>query len=193
MNTPSPPTWPHCAHGADAATDPVGCRGIHVPGHTTCLAHLTDTDRNIYLTSLTAGARVDLRGTTFTESLLHDVQTALHNPATGTVRFGDVRFDSATFKGDAAFTSATFGGDAAFTSATFEGNVGFSSATFERDAGFNSTTFKGDAAFTSATFEGDAAFSFTTFGGDAAFTSATFEGNVGFSSATFERDAGFNF
>ncbi|MER5339338.1 hypothetical protein ABT030_03140 [Streptomyces mirabilis] len=45
---PSAPSWPYCAHGAD----PVGCRGINVSGHTDCLTHLADTDRNAYLTSL---------------------------------------------------------------------------------------------------------------------------------------------
>ncbi|MFF9870120.1 hypothetical protein ACF1G0_32865 [Streptomyces sp. NPDC013953] len=38
MSTSEPPTWPHCANGADPAADPVGCRGIHVPGRTACLA-----------------------------------------------------------------------------------------------------------------------------------------------------------
>ncbi|MFI9781662.1 hypothetical protein ACIHCV_44935, partial [Streptomyces sp. NPDC051956] len=53
------PSWPHCAHGAAPAADPVGCRGIHVVGHTTCLAHLSDTDRALYLDGLAAGADVD--------------------------------------------------------------------------------------------------------------------------------------
>ncbi|MEU6541615.1 hypothetical protein [Streptomyces sp. NPDC047000] len=45
MSTHQPPSWSYCGHGADPATDPVGCRGIHVPGHTACLAHLADADR----------------------------------------------------------------------------------------------------------------------------------------------------
>lgn len=62
MSTPpATPSWPYCAHGADPATDPVGCRGIHVPGHTACLAHLTDADRDTYLAGLTPGANVDHR------------------------------------------------------------------------------------------------------------------------------------
>jgi hypothetical protein len=65
MSTSEPPTWPHCAHGADPAADPVGCRGIHVPGHTACLAHLADADRDAYLAALTPGANIDHRGTTF--------------------------------------------------------------------------------------------------------------------------------
>ncbi|WP_311137630.1 hypothetical protein [Streptomyces sp. I6] len=72
---PSAPSWPHCAHGADPATDPVGCRGIYVPGHTACLAHLTDTDRDTYLAGLTPGAHIDHRGTPFTRDLPGPVKT----------------------------------------------------------------------------------------------------------------------
>ncbi|WP_228992690.1 hypothetical protein [Streptomyces sp. DH8] len=57
MSTPEPPNWPHCAQGADPAADPVGCRGIHVPGHTACLAHLAATDRDTYLAGLAPPAR----------------------------------------------------------------------------------------------------------------------------------------
>ncbi|MEU5116667.1 hypothetical protein AB0G64_34845 [Streptomyces longwoodensis] len=65
------PAWPHCAHGADPAADPVGCRGINVPGHTACFAHLADPDRNAYLSSLSPGASIDHRGITFTAPLLN--------------------------------------------------------------------------------------------------------------------------
>jgi hypothetical protein len=70
MSTPLPPPYPHCGHGADPATDPVGCRGTHVPGHTVCLAHLTDTERTAYLTGLAPSADIDHRGTPFTQGLL---------------------------------------------------------------------------------------------------------------------------
>ncbi|MGV9922131.1 hypothetical protein ACWDUK_33830, partial [Streptomyces cellulosae] len=83
MSPSEPPNWPHCAHGADPASDPVGCRGIHVPGHTTCLAHLADADRDAYLAGLTPGANIDYRGTTFTEPLLTALLDALRDPATG--------------------------------------------------------------------------------------------------------------
>jgi hypothetical protein len=62
--SPEPPPWPHCSHGA-APEDPVGCRGIHVPGQSACLAHLTDTDRDAYLATLTPGSDIDKRGTPF--------------------------------------------------------------------------------------------------------------------------------
>lgn len=171
---PAAPSWPHCAHGADPATDPVGCRGIHVPGHTACLAHLADTDRDAYLASLTPGASIDHRGTTFTEPLLTALLNALRDPATGHPRLGAARFESATFQGGAGFESATFQGNALFVSATFQGGAVFGSATFEGDAWFESVTFQGGAGFMSVTFEGGAG-----------FVSATFEGSAWFESATF--------
>ncbi|TKS96348.1 pentapeptide repeat-containing protein [Streptomyces lasalocidi] len=180
MSTPEPPTWPHCGHGAHPAVDPVGCRGIHVPGHTACLAHLADAARDAYLGSLTPGASIDHRGTTFTALLLDALLHALRDPATGNPRLGNAKFGSATFEGDAGFDSARFAGDA-----------GFRSATFERYAGFESATFEGDAEFRLARFEGVAGFESATFEGDAWFMAATFERYAGFVSATFERDAEF--
>jgi hypothetical protein len=71
----APPPWPHCGHGADPGTDPVGCRGIHVPGRTACLAHLDDTDRDAYLTGLHPGADIDHRGT------LHTAPPSIPSPS----------------------------------------------------------------------------------------------------------------
>ncbi|MFE6918596.1 pentapeptide repeat-containing protein [Streptomyces rubiginosohelvolus] len=152
MNTSSLPSWPSCASGADPATDPVGCRGIHVPGHTACLAHLADADRNAYLAGLAAGDSIDHRGTTFTESLLTALLQSLQDPTTGSPAIGSARFESATFQGSARFKSTTFQGDARFELATFEDLTWFESATFERSARFESATFQGDAWFGSATF-----------------------------------------
>ncbi|WP_348638477.1 pentapeptide repeat-containing protein [Streptomyces sp. HYC2] len=133
---PRAPSWPYCAHGANPATDPVGCRGIHVPGHTACLAHLADADRDAYLASLTPGTDIDHRGTTFTGPLLDALLDALRDPATGHPRLGYARFEWATFQGDARFESATFQGDALFESATFQGGAGFNAATFQDDSSF---------------------------------------------------------
>ncbi|MFP3991062.1 pentapeptide repeat-containing protein [Streptomyces sp. E11-3] len=166
MSTPpAAPFWPHCAHGADPATDPVGCRGVHVAGHTACLAHLADADRDAYLAGLTPGASIDHRGTTFTGPLLNSLLNALRDPATGNPHLGAAEFESATFEGTAGFISATFGGTAGFESATFEGDAWFGSATFEGHAWFRSATFGGDAWFRSATFEGDAEFRSAKFRG----------------------------
>ncbi|MGA5183037.1 pentapeptide repeat-containing protein [Streptomyces pseudogriseolus] len=213
MSTSEPPDWAHCAQDADPAADPVGCRGIHVPGHTACLAHLADADRDAYLAGLTPGASIDHRGTTFTEPLLTALLDALRAPASGHPHLGAARFESATFQDvarfesttfqgaalfesttferDAWFESATFQGAARFESATFQDDARFESATFERDAWFESATFQGAARFESATFQGDAWFVSATFQGDAWFESATFQGATGFESATFEGNAEF--
>ncbi|OEJ28802.1 hypothetical protein AS594_34545 [Streptomyces agglomeratus] len=156
---PTPPDWPYCAHGADPATDPVGCRGIHVPGHTACLAHLAEADRDAYLAGLTPGTDIDHRGTPFTEPLLE----ALRDPATGHPRLGGARFQSASFQGEAGFDSVNFQGEAGFQSATFQRDAGFAEATFKGEAWFQST-FKGVAWFDSATFQRDAWFQSTSKG-----------------------------
>ncbi|MEU2565072.1 pentapeptide repeat-containing protein [Streptomyces longispororuber] len=152
MSTFDPPDWPRCAHGADSATAPNGCRGIHVPGHTACLAHLADADCEAYLAGLAPGASIDHRGTTFTAPLLNALLNALRDPATGNPRLGIAEFRLATFEGDAGFDSVIFEGHAGFEWATFEGHAGFESATFERRARFEWATCKGNAEFESATF-----------------------------------------
>lgn len=134
---PSAPSWPHCAHDADPATDPVGCRGIHVPGHTACLAHLTDTDRDTYLAGLTPGADIDHRGTPFTEDLLNRLLTALHDPTTQQPRLGQASFGWAYFCEDAWFEGAYFSGNAWFEGAQFSGLALFGSAQFSDDARFD--------------------------------------------------------
>ncbi|WP_405191664.1 pentapeptide repeat-containing protein [Streptomyces anulatus] len=191
MSTSEPPTWPHCAHGADPAADPVGCRGIHVPGRTECLAHLNDAGRDAYLTGLTPGDSIDHRGTTFTQSLLLILLNALCDPVTGRARMGNAEFDSATFEGIVGFGSAIFEGDAVFRSTVFEGQAWFDSATFKGDAWFGSAIFKGEAWFGSAAFKGDAGFQSAIFEGDAVFVSAIFKGEAWFGSAAFKGEAWF--
>lgn len=188
MSTSEPPIWQYCAHGANSAADPVGCRGIHVPGHTACLAHLADADRDAYLAALTPGARIDHRGTNFTESLLNALLNALRDPETGHPRLGHAKFELATFEGAALFESAIFEDCALFESATFKGDASFESATFKGDnALFDRATFKGQAGFSQATLKGQAGFSQATFEDSALFGEATFEvGSTGFGSATFE-------
>ncbi|GAA3371246.1 hypothetical protein GCM10020367_21130 [Streptomyces sannanensis] len=218
MSTPpapvlSAPSWPHCAQGADPDTDPVGCRGIHVPGHTACLAHLEDTDRDAYLAGLTPGSDVDQRGTPFTARLLQALLQALHDPATGnphlgTARFreaqfsgeawfggaqfsGTARFDQAQFSGDAWFDAAEFSGDAWFGGAQFSGNAGFDEAQFSRNARFGGAQFSGTAGFDEAQFSGNAWFGGAQFSGTAWFDEAQFSGDAWFNAAQFSGDALF--
>ncbi|MFB7599668.1 hypothetical protein [Streptomyces sp. NPDC056160] len=111
MSTPSPPSWPYCGQGADPATDPVGCTGIHVPGQTACLAHLSDAERTTYLSGLTPGIDIDHRDTPFTHQLLRDLLDALRNPTTGNPHLGRAVFLGAQFSG-ANFGGPQFSGDA---------------------------------------------------------------------------------
>ncbi|MFB8406030.1 pentapeptide repeat-containing protein [Streptomyces sp. NPDC055912] len=194
MSAPSPPThstealsWPHCAHGADPVTDPVGCRGIHVPGHTVCLAHLNDTDRTAYLTGLAPGADIDHRGTPFTEILLDQLLTALTDLTTPHPHFGTARFERAQFSGDARFDWARFSGAARFGGARFFGVAGFGSARFSGDARFDRTQFSGVARFGGARFSRVAWFSRAQFSGDARFEETQFSSIAWFSRAQFSR------
>ncbi|MEV8427052.1 pentapeptide repeat-containing protein [Streptomyces niveus] len=189
--SPAPPSWPHC--GEDVSPErPFGCPGIHVPSHTSCLAHLPGPDRDAYLTGLTPGADIDHRGTPFTPSLLAALLDSMRDPATGHPHLGPAGFASATFEGDVEFESATFTEVAGFAAATFKGDALFGSVTFKGDALFGSVTFKGDALFGSVTFERSARFVSASFESVAEFYSATFKGDAIFESATFGSVAGFD-
>lgn len=199
-----PPPWPHCADGADPAVDPVGCRGIHVPGYALCLAHLAPADRDAFLATLTAGMGIDCRGTTFTEQLLDDLLlTALFDPTTGRPHLGTARFGGATFTGSPHFGGATFAGRADFRGATFAGKADFSYVTFTSDTRFDDVDFTGEAWFNHATFGRDVSFDEVTFTHSAnfdgaAFTRAdfrntTFTSNVSFHGASFTDNAWFNY
>lgn len=155
---------------------------------------MSGTDRDLYLAGLAPGTDIDHRGTTFTDTLLTALQSALYDPATGIIRFGHTQFDHATFKSDASFAAVTFEGIAQFSSTTFEGEARFDHATFEGSANFLASTFKHDAQFGHATFKSDAVFVVATFGpeGDAAsFTGSTFGSDARFESSTFGGDARF--
>ncbi|MYR16463.1 hypothetical protein GTY62_38890 [Streptomyces sp. SID724] len=164
---------------------------MHVPGHTACLAHLTDADRDTYLTGLTPGDSIDHRGTTFTEPILDALVASLCDPATTISRWGDTRFETAIFEDDAWFDLAIFEGDAWFDSVTFKGTAEFDSVTFKGAARFDLATFKGIAAFESATFESAAVFSAATFESAAGFGSVVFQGRARFDLSTFMHAAGF--
>ncbi|MFI9000045.1 pentapeptide repeat-containing protein [Streptomyces sp. NPDC053541] len=195
MSTPPPepaaPSWPYCAHGADPAADPVGCRGIHVPGHNACLAHLTDTDRTAYLARLTPGADVDHRGTPFTEDLLDRLLTALSDPTTTHPHLGHARFDAAQFTGDASFNDAQFTGTAWFAGARFIHAARFDGARFTQAARFGGARFSDAAWFAKAQFTGVAWFDGVQFMGETRFNRAQFTGSARFPWAHFTSSAHF--
>ncbi|MFF7680981.1 pentapeptide repeat-containing protein [Actinacidiphila glaucinigra] len=181
----SSPSWPHCAHGADPASDPIGCRGRQVEPYSACLTHLADADRHTYFNTLTSGSDIDHRGTTISPNLLQQLLDALRDPATGRPCIGVARFDQATFPGDIEFTGTKFSGKALFGGAIFSGEAGFVKAVFSGDAGFLYATFSGTAKFSGATFAGDALFYGATIS-KAWFDGATFFGNAMFAGVTFE-------
>ncbi|MFP3991030.1 pentapeptide repeat-containing protein [Streptomyces sp. E11-3] len=187
----TPPAWPYCRRG-NSPENPVGCRGIHVGGHTACLAHLDEVDRAAYLAALSPGAEIDHRGTPFTPELLDQLLAALRDPTNGRPHTGVARFDRATFSGDAAFDRTTFSGDAVFEEATFSGSAVFVGARFSGHAVFAGATFSGSAAFVGARFSGSAVFGGATFSGFARFVGARFSGNGRFGVATFSGDAAFD-
>ncbi|MGW8362894.1 pentapeptide repeat-containing protein, partial [Streptomyces wedmorensis] len=184
-------SWPHCAHGANP-TDPVGCRGIRVPSHTACLAHLTDTDRDTYLAGLTPGTDVDHRGTPFTEDLLNRLLNAVRDPTTTHPHLGIAWFNEAQFSGDAWFIWAKFSGHAWFSGAQFSGDVVFDAAQFSGGALFRGAQFSGDVRF-EAEFSGVALFDGAEFSGAASFDGAEFSGTAArFYGAQFSSAASFH-
>ncbi|MDB1089447.1 pentapeptide repeat-containing protein [Streptomyces sp. ACA25] len=185
-----PPTWPHCGRGA-TTDDPVGCRGIHVTGHTACLAHLDDTNRTAYLNSLEPGADIDHRGTTFTTDLLMALLDAVRDPTTSRPRLGTAWFHEAAFNGTAEFRRASFIHNANFDGATFTHDADFGRATFNRTAQFRRASFTHNANFRWAAFTRDADFSAATFTRNADFSEVSFTGNAWFYGVAFNRSAWF--
>ncbi|MFE7243030.1 pentapeptide repeat-containing protein [Streptomyces sp. NPDC057580] len=200
MSTPPapmriPPGWPHCGHGSDPATDPVGCPGIHVPGHTACLAHLDDDDRTFYLDGLFPGADVDHRGTPFTSALVLALREALTDPTTRSIHVGEALFSGAHFSGDAGFAAWKFTSEALFDGAHFSGRASFGSVTIIGEPIFDGAQFTGTADFndahicmshfTGAQFFSTATFEQTQFADGTGFHGAHFNGRAIFDNAQF--------
>ncbi|HEY8986588.1 MAG TPA: pentapeptide repeat-containing protein [Streptomyces sp.] len=181
MTHPSPALrdWPRCGHGT-SQDDPIGCGGIHAPGHTTCLAHLTDTDRTSYLAALTPGTDIDHRGTPFTTDLLSELLTALTNPTTGRPDLGHARFDMAVFTGDAGFENVRISGDAGFRGVEVRGDVRFQEAHIVGCLSFDRAVIDGRALFDGVRIDGDAGFDRARVGRRAMFDRARIGGDAGF-------------
>ncbi|MGJ5763086.1 pentapeptide repeat-containing protein [Streptomyces galbus] len=187
----TPPDWLHCGRGA-SAQDPVGCRGIQVPGNRACLAHLSQRQRRRYGAGLVPGADIDHRGTVFTGPLLHRLLNALRAPDTGRPEIGNARFDEATFADPVMFNGAAFAGDAWFTGVTFKSDAWFDKVTFADGALFSSTVFERQAVLRWVTFTGFAAFDNVTFTNGASFGWATFTRGVIFQGMTSAGDLQFD-
>ncbi|GGT46718.1 pentapeptide repeat-containing protein [Streptomyces chromofuscus] len=186
------PLWAHCRHDAYPVTDPVGCRGIRVPGHTTCLAHLGDSDCDAYLASLAPGADIDHRGTPFTEDLLDRLLRALRDPTTEKPYIGTAQLNEAQFTGSATFDGTRFSGPAWFDGAHFSGPADFSGVTFSPLAHFTGARFVGPARFDAVRFSDAAKFDQAEFSDYTSFDDARFSGYADFSHAKFSLGVYFN-
>ncbi|WUC39719.1 pentapeptide repeat-containing protein [Streptomyces sp. NBC_00557] len=191
MSTLSPPSWPYCGYGAEPATDPVGCTGVHVPGYTACLAHLTDADRTAYLTGLAPGAAIDHRGTPFTHDLLEALLNALQDPTTNAPHIGTAKFEQARFLGVAWFARTLFSGFATFDGAQFSDTAAFDLAQFSGPARFEQAHFSGPATFEQAHFFSAAWFGEARFFESAMFERTQFSDIAGFHLAQFSGPAEF--
>lgn len=196
------PRYPYCGRGADPdGRDPVGCRGRRVrrppadegeaEPYGACLAHLTDTDLDAYLTTLRPGSDLHHPYTTFDAALLRRLLEAVHDPATKQLRLGAVDFSGAVFEGEVRFNGAAFESEAWFSGTTFQGEAEFSDTVFHGSAGFSRAAFQGEAAFHAATFRSKAVFSAATFHRSARFTRAAFQGEANFYEAVFQEGALF--
>ncbi|WP_053924646.1 pentapeptide repeat-containing protein [Streptomyces chattanoogensis] len=189
---PTPPDWPHCGHGAQPETDPVGCRGRRVEPYAECLVHLKDADRSAYLADLRAGADIDHCGTRLSRELLDELLSAIKDPTTNRPRLGRADFSHAQFDGDAEFSGVEFGGAVSFWSAKFTDDAAFAETQFGGNAWFNEAKFGGKSFFTRAEFSGHAIFHKVKFGGDAHFGTTKFNGSAGFMNTQFSGYAFFN-
>ncbi|MEU8575442.1 pentapeptide repeat-containing protein [Streptomyces asoensis] len=162
-----------------------------MPGHTACLAHLPDTDRTSYLTSLAPGADIDHRGTPFTEPLLEALLDAVRDPATGQPHLGTARFHGAQFSGCAWFRETQFSGEAFFSGGQFSSAAGFDRVQFCDDVWFSGAQFSSSAFFTRAQFFGTADFVAAHFSAVTGFTEAQFSGAAKFAGARFSSLAWF--
>lgn len=186
------PLWAHCGHDAAPVTDPVGCRGIRIPGHGKCLAHLDSADRASHLSTLSAGADVDHRGTPFSERLLAELLNALRDQNTNGIVVGRARFDGAKFSGEADFADVAFTGRAEFDSAVFEDYGRFKRARFASRVQFMGALFLGEVSFEKVVFEDSVHFTHATFQGESRFSRMECLSVASFVRARFQGDANFD-
>ncbi|MFJ8630873.1 pentapeptide repeat-containing protein [Streptomyces sp. NPDC093568] len=190
MFTLSEPTWPRCGR-ADLVTGLGDCGGIHVPGHTACLAHLSTTERSAYLAALNPGDNVDHRGTPFTEALISLLLNALRDPDTEEPHFGTANFSRARFADEADFGEARFAGAAWFVGAQFSDEANFGAARFSREAMFGNAEFSQGGWFHFAEFSDEANFHGARFSDHASFHRAQFADRAEFATAVFLDEADF--
>ncbi|MCX5175976.1 pentapeptide repeat-containing protein [Streptomyces virginiae] len=183
--------WPACGLEASPA-DPRACIGIRLPGHERCLAHLEIEDQETYLGTLSPGAPVDLRGTTFDHGLLPRLLMALQPSVPGPARVGPAAFDRARFAEGWNRPDVEFSDRASFVRATFAGRAGFAGATFAGPVSLDGAVFEHVGDFDRCRFHRAATFRRTRFRGSAGFKDAVFLADVSFGRAVLQASADLN-
>ncbi|MFD7782704.1 SAV_2336 N-terminal domain-related protein [Streptomyces nojiriensis] len=183
--------WPACGLEASPA-DPRGCIGIRLPGHGRCLAHLEIEDQESYLGTLSPGAPVDLRGTTFDHGLLPRLLMALRPGDPGPAMVGPAAFDRARFAEGWNRSDIEFTDRASFVRATFAGRAGFAGAVFAGPVSLDGAVFEYVGDFDRCRFHRAATFRRTLFHASAGFKNAVFLGDVSFARAVLEASADLN-
>ncbi|MFE7762904.1 SAV_2336 N-terminal domain-related protein [Streptomyces sp. NPDC057438] len=178
------------------------CGGRVVPGHLTCLEHLSVAERAAYLSTLAPGATVDFNGTTFNQALLGELLGAVRD-SRGRARLGRADFGEAVFTEDCDFREAVFADEAYFRGAVFQSAARFSGVFFTEACDFGQATFHGVVYFDKvsvlggmsmdqATYHADTDFARSRFEASAVLTSATFHASVSFEEVEFCGDASFD-
>ncbi|MFE2323866.1 SAV_2336 N-terminal domain-related protein, partial [Streptomyces sp. NPDC059385] len=181
--------WQRCDHVSEYAD---WCRGITLPGHGRCLAHVESAERAAYLTTLAPGAALDFRGTTFAPGLLGQLLRAVTEPGSGRVRVGRADFDRARFVDDWYTVQAEFTGSASFSRAVFERRAVFTGSTFVGRTSFDGSTFRYAAAFERSRFRAAATFRRARFGDGAGFSECDFSEDVSFARAVSDGPSDMN-
>jgi hypothetical protein len=137
------PDWSLC-QGSD-------CIGIRAEPFSRCLAHLNDEELTTILYGLEPGSDIDVRGVSFTDSLLRRFLYRLRDEER-IARLGYSRFQHTRFQAKATFSGAQFHGQANFDNAKFHEGASFGGAEFEEEANFPFAEFHGSAEFRGARF-----------------------------------------
>ncbi|MFD9476810.1 SAV_2336 N-terminal domain-related protein [Streptomyces nojiriensis] len=183
--------WPACGLETSPA-DPRACIGIRLPGHERCLAHLDIEDQEAYLGTLSPGAPVDLRGTTFDHGLLPRLLMAFQPSVPGPARVGAAAFDRARFAEGWTRPDIEFSDRASFVRATFAGRAGFAGAAFAGPVCLDGAVFEHVGDFDRCRFHRTATFRRTRFRGSAGFKDAVFLADVSFARAVLQASADLN-
>jgi uncharacterized protein YjbI with pentapeptide repeats len=172
------------------AVDPAAVCGATVAAHRRCIAHLTPDQRAAYWATLTAGCDLDLRGVTFTSSLLAELLDAMRDEH-DVPHLGRADFSDTVFTDDADFGGVGFDGETLFVGVGFGGRVNFAEANFLSSVTFNGGSVAGFADFFETSFTGGVLFLAITFTSEVRFNGARFAGDSGFSSLAFTEGASF--